>query len=155
MKKYLGITAIIAITILLTWCGKQANTTEENDTDRQEMTNSDVSDCKRWCDLLVNKNMNKDDCYNLCETSKKLESNNIRDCDDIEKTSGWLITKDTCIQSKASQTKNPEFCSEIENQLNKDACYMALADEVEDPSLCEKIGNEIIKTTCVQENTEE
>jgi protein involved in sex pheromone biosynthesis len=47
MKKYLGIIAITATIILLTGCGKQTSITEENNTDRQEMSNSDVSDCKR------------------------------------------------------------------------------------------------------------
>jgi hypothetical protein len=119
------------------------------------MSNSDVSDCKRWCDLLVNKDMSKDDCYSLCETSKQLESNDINDCNDIEKTSGWFVTKDICIQDKAIQTKNPEFCNAIENELNKDACFMWLADELEDKNLCKNISNEIIKTTCMQEETEE
>jgi len=47
MKKYLGIITIAATGILLTGCGKQNSTTQENDTDRQEMSNSDVNDCKR------------------------------------------------------------------------------------------------------------
>lgn len=105
--------------------------------------------------MIAKNSFKKQDCYNLCETSKKLESDDISDCEDIEKTSNNFVTKDTCIQDKAIQTKNPEFCEAIENGINKDACYMGLADDLKDKSICEKITNDIIKTTCKQEDTEE
>jgi len=68
--------------------------------------------------------MKKDDCYALCETSKKLESDNISDCDNIETTSNKFITKDICIQDKAIQERNPKYCGNISEARMKDACYI-------------------------------
>ena len=46
----------------------------------------------------------------MCETSEKLESDNIKDCDDIEEVSGGFITKDICIQQKAIKAKDHKLC---------------------------------------------
>lgn len=153
MKKYLGIIVLIASLTLLAGCGKSNSTIETIDNDTE--TAKELNDCKKWCELLSNETVSKEDCYNLCETSKKLESNDISDCDDIEKTSGNFVTKDVCIQDKAIQAKNPEYCEAIENEINKDSCYMSLASDLNNKNLCDNISNEIIKSTCMQEETEE
>lgn len=155
MKKFFWITMLVAVSLLFTGCGKQSTTINDDNTDRQEMSNSDVADCKQWCDLMANKNMSKDDCYKLCDTSQKLESNDISDCDEIEKTSWWFITKDICIQDKAIQTKDYTYCKSIEAEINKDSCYMSLASELKNKDLCENISNEILRTACTQEEVTE
>lgn len=121
-----------------------------NDTN-EETTN--VNDCRKGCDIIAG-TVSKEDCYNLCETSKQLESDDINDCDDIEKTSGGFVTKDICIQNKAIEEKNPDYCEKIEASINRDACYMWLAEDMENYKLCDKISNDIIKTSCMQEYTE-
>lgn len=144
MKKFLGIFAILTAILLFTGCWKTTINSIDNDTN-EETTN--ISDCRRWCDIIAG-TVSKEDCYSLCETSKQLESDDIKDCDDIEKTSGGFVTKDICIQSKAIETKNPDFCEKIEASINKDSCYMSLAEEMENYTLCNKISNEIIKMSC-------
>jgi len=153
MKRYFGIIVVVASLTLLTGCGKSNSTIET--IDKNTETIKGLNDCKKWCELLINETVSKDDCYKLCETSKKLESNNISDCDDIEKTSGNFVTKDVCIQDKAIQAKNPEYCQVIENEINKDSCYMSLASDLNNKILCDSIRNDIIKATCMQEETEE
>ena len=137
--------------LLLTGCGKTTDINDFDNNNNKETT--DISECKKWCDVTAGA-ISKEDCYSLCKTSKQLESNNISDCDDIEKTSGGFVTKDICIQSKAIENLNPDFCEKIETSINKDSCYMSLAYELEDQSLCDKISNEIIKASCREENNE-
>lgn len=93
----------------------------------------------------------KEYCYVLCEINQKLNSNDINDCEDIEKISWGLITRDICIQGKASQAQNPDFCEKVENSMNRDACYMGLADELDDQSLCNKIKDSMLKTMCEEQ----
>lgn len=155
MKKYLVVVLLLVSVVTLTGCGTTTEIEKENAADRQEMTNSEINECKKWCNIIANDDTKKNDCYTLCETSKKLESNDISDCENIEETSNGFITKDICLQDKAIQTKNADVCDAIENEMNKDACFMGLANDLNDKSICERLASEILKTTCVEENTEE
>ncbi len=155
MKKFFWISLVLATCIIYTWCGKAPEITEQNATERDEMTNTELNDCKKWCDFLSNETTSKEDCYKLCETSKKLESDDIKACDDIEKTSGNFVTKDVCIQDKAIQAKKAEYCELIGNEINKDSCYLSLATDMKDKTLCDKVSNEVIKTACMENETEE
>jgi len=95
----------------------------------------------------------KDDCYKICDTSKKLASNNIADCDNIDQNSNNFVTKDICIQDKAIKNKNPEFCKSISGTMMRDTCYMGLAQQMKQKNLCNNISNDAIKAGCLQQNT--
>ena len=119
-----------------------------------KQANVKISDCKKGCDMLTTATISKSDCYNLCETSKKLESNDISDCDKIEETSNKFITKDACIQDKAIQSKNPKYCSMMSTGLIQDGCYAGLASETKDKKICNSIKDETMKWICLTGETD-
>jgi hypothetical protein len=78
MKKHLGIFLLLATLIACTGCSNTNTRTSEAST---------LNDCKKGCDIISNDTLKKEDCYTLCETSQKLESNDVNDCDKIDETS--------------------------------------------------------------------
>ena len=140
MKKLLTLCTMVMCIVLLGGCGTK------NETIKWET--STLNDCKKGCDMLANETTKKQDCYTLCETSQKLESNDISDCEDIDKKSNNFITKDICIQDKAIQAKNPKFCESISETGLKDTCYMWLASEMKDITVCNAIKDTSIKSAC-------
>lgn len=153
MKNHLSIIVLVAAILLFAGCGKPT-TNIENDSinnNKEEIISSEIEECKNACVIMSSDNEAKESCYILCETSQKLDSNDINDCDNIEKISKGLMTRDICIQDKASKMENPDLCEKIENSMNKDACYMELASKLNDKSLCNKIKDSMIKNMCEEE----
>ncbi|MFA7298161.1 MAG: hypothetical protein WC010_00800 [Candidatus Absconditabacterales bacterium] len=148
MRKYLGIFTILATLVIFTGCGNKTSDITNNDTTTKAETTT-FNECKKSCDILTNATIKKEDCYILCETSKKLESDNIADCDTIDEKNGSLITKDICIQDKTIQAKKPEYCAKISETIMRDTCYMGLSTEMKDKKICNSIENEMYKSLCV------
>jgi hypothetical protein len=59
------------------------------------------------------------------ETNKNFDPSDLGDCSSIEKTSGGLVSRDTCFRDNAIKTKNYNLCGNITNSFNKYACYTA------------------------------
>lgn len=148
MKKFLGMITMITALLLLTGCGNTSNPIDDN-LNKWEATT--LNDCKKGCNMLTNETIKTEDCYKLCETSQKLESNDINDCEKIDETSGNFITRDICIQDKAIQAKKPEYCEKINDATMKDTCYMWLVWEIKDKTVCENIKEEAFKSACLSQ----
>lgn len=116
------------------------------------MTNTDVAECKKGCDILYKDANQKEACYDICETAQKVSSSDIEDCKDVQNTT--FVTEDICIQSKAIQHHKPEYCELIEDENIKDSCYLGMADEMNDKSLCSQIKNSLIQAACESEEEE-
>lgn len=55
---------------------------------------------------------------------------------------------DDCVLGIAIQTKNPDNCEQIENQLTKDNCIKQIAVIIKDNSLCDTIEDDFYKDAC-------
>lgn len=91
MKKYLSIITLVSAIFLLAGCGKPTTNIENNITNnnnnREEITNTEINECKQGCNIMTQNTEDKEYCYVLCEINQKLNSNDINDCEDIEKIS--------------------------------------------------------------------
>jgi hypothetical protein len=87
-------------------------------------------------------------CQTSCQTSVKIASAQLSDCDDIENISDHTITKDACIMSKATAQKQADYCQYMQDNTMIGACYTTIANETKNPELCDKITNETEKTVC-------
>ena len=117
-------------------------------TDEDMMTNED---CDKYCNSTLwikASSEEKKSCVLSCKAEIKIWSKDINDCNNIETESEGLITKYSCIATKAIDQKNPWFCAEIENTDDKDSCYVAVAQSTLDKSLCDKVSSEDNKTYC-------
>lgn len=88
------------------------------------------------------------------QANTSFDSSDAVDCDNLEKTSGGLVSQDACFRDNAIKTKDYIFCGKVENPFNKYACYVGLANDLQDISLCSYIDDEIIRLTCEEQFTE-
>jgi hypothetical protein len=95
MKNYLSIIVLVAAILLFAGCGKPTtniendsiNNNKEEIISSETITNSEIEECTNACVIMSDDDEAKESCYILCETSQKLDSNDINDCNDIEKIS--------------------------------------------------------------------
>lgn len=120
-------------------------------TDVQEKISTNA-DCEQVCTSALFANATQDEqkkCTVSCQTSVKIASAELSDCDDIENISDNTVTKDACIMSKATTQKQWDYCQYIQDNTTIGACYTAIAQNTKNPELCNKIQNETEKTVCL------
>ncbi len=125
-------------------------TTDEETTTTEEetLTNADCDVLCRSSIWLAATAEERKSCALSCKAGVKLWSKSINDCDGIEALSEGLMTKDSCIATKAVAQKKPEFCANISDAETKDGCYIALAQDSQDKSICNNIKNEENRNYC-------
>jgi hypothetical protein len=73
---------------LISGCGNSKSDIVDTNNDNTTKTEATaLNECKKACDMFVSEKIKTQDCYTLCETSQKLESNDVNDCDKIDETS--------------------------------------------------------------------
>jgi len=108
-----------------------------------------MSDCNQLCRAnVVATPTEMNDCLDNCETEVLLQSENISDCNNIEKISNDLVSKDVCITQKAVDHDKPEYCKEISETEQKDACYFHIAEAKKDKSFCNNMSDPDNKAYC-------
>ena len=116
---------------------------------QEKITNN--ADCKQVCTSALFANATADEqkkCIVSCQTSVKIASADLNDCNDIDTISDHTITKDACIMSKATTQKQAEYCQNIQDSNMVSACYTTIAHDTKNPELCTNIPNETEKTVC-------
>ena len=109
------------------------------------------ADCQQVCTSTLFANATPQEqskCQTSCQTSVKIASAQLSDCDDIQEISQGSITKDSCIMNKAVAQKQADYCQNIQDATMVSACYTTIANETKNPELCDNIPNETEKTVC-------
>jgi hypothetical protein len=87
------------------------------------------------------------ECNDYCETALDPTLS----CATVEK-SGYIITTGLCIQQKAVEAQDPNYCGNIDNPGDEDLCYLELLRSTADKTLCDKIQDPSTKEYCQQRN---
>ena len=109
------------------------------------------ADCQQVCTSTLFANATPQEqskCQTSCQTSVKIASAQLSDCDDIQEISQGSITKDSCIMNKAVAQKQADYCQYMQDNTMIGACYTTIANETKNPELCDNIPNETEKTVC-------
>lgn len=153
MKKF-SLLFIMMFALLLIWCGNRATIDENNDEEVvvNEVQESDFnkSDCIKWCEMMQNKEWEKEwmlqlfeNCESLCNAWEAMETNDASGCEDSEG-----VLRDSCYSSVAYETGNPDLCKKLTDWLLQFGCYTSIAEKTKDISICDNIDDKMRKTSC-------
>lgn len=152
MKK-ISLLVILTFSFLLVGCGREKIDNQEiaNQEEASVKTENDfsMSDCMKWCELMQNKDADKDqifkNCSALCEAGKAIDNNDASGC---EKSEGMM--KDACYSSVAYEKAKPDLCKKINDVALQFGCYASIAEKTKNPDVCDDIKDSMWNESCMQ-----